>query len=125
MSFNETALGFAASNRWDGTLDPHTHEGLVGVPGDGPYVHIQLYMKDRVVQRARFETYTCPAARASCAALCWAIEGKSAEICEAVCAKDVVLLIQGLPEGKGHLPEMAVEALHKALQSGTEARKVV
>lgn len=118
MSFNDTVLRFAASTRWDGPLDSATHVGTEGIPGDGPYAKIFLDIRNSVVAMARFQTYTCPASRASCAALCWVIEGKNVELCETVCASDVVLLLHGLPDGKGHLPEMALSALQKAL-SGT------
>lgn len=118
MSFNETTLKFASATNWDGPLDGASHVGLVGVPGDGPYVKISLLVEKQTVKVARFETYTCPASRASCAALCWAIEGKNTELCETIDASDLVLLVRGLPEGKGHLPEMAVRALKAAISRG-------
>ena len=108
-------LRFAASAGWDGPLDGSSHAGLVGVPGDGPFVKVELLVEGGLVQAARFQTYACPAARASCAVLCWALEKKPLETCRSVTAADVALLLGGLPEGKGHLPEMAVAALREAL----------
>ncbi|MCW5939172.1 MAG: iron-sulfur cluster assembly scaffold protein [Fimbriimonadaceae bacterium] len=117
MSFNETVLRFAAATNWDGPLEGATHTGQVGVRGDGPYIKFSLTLHEGTVQCARFETYTCPAARASCAVVCWAIEGKSRELCATLSASDLTVLLRGLPEGKAHLPEMAVEALRKAVSS--------
>lgn len=116
MSFNETTLKFASATNWDGPLENASHVGLVGAPGDGPFIKILLLIEEQTVKVARFETYTCPASRASCAALCWAIEGKNTELCETIDASDVVPLLRGLPEGKGHLPEMAIQALREAFR---------
>lgn len=115
MSYNETALRFASSTQWDGPLEGATHSGQTGVKGDGPFALIELKVEGGVVREARFQTYACPAARASCAALCWALQGRETRVALSLEPSDVQALIHGLPEGKGHLFELAVSALRSAL----------
>lgn len=117
MSYSETAMRFVADTRWDGELPEATHIGVVGIQGEGPYAKIWLKVQAATVLQARFQTYSCPAARASCAVLCWAIEGKPLEVCSQLNAEDLTILLGGLPEGKGHLPDLAINALRGALGS--------
>lgn len=115
MSYNEQTLRFVASTQWDGELSDATHVGTEGTKGEGPYAKVWLRVRDDKVDAARFETYSCPAARASCAVLCWVIEGKALSVCTALEASDIFLLLGGLPEGKGHLQDLAVRALRDAV----------
>ena len=102
----------------EGNLGQATHIGLMGLPGEGEYAEIQLEVEDGIVMAARFQTYTCPVARASCELVCRIIEEKSLNIATQMTGNDVTLLLKGLPEGKKHLPFMVCSALRSAVSRG-------
>ncbi|MBS1714935.1 MAG: iron-sulfur cluster assembly scaffold protein [Armatimonadetes bacterium] len=114
--YSDRVLALALDCRHFGRLEGPTHEGLVGIPGEGEFAFFSLRIVDGTVQEAAFETYTCPAAKASCELLCRVIEGKTLEKSKLISDNDLLLLIGGLPEGKGHLAGLAVSALRSCLR---------
>ena len=113
--FNETVLALSLDAKHEGDLEGATHTGLRGLPGEGEYVLIELRLDNGIVQDARFKTYTCPVARASCELVCRVIERKSLKTVALLSGDDVIVLLRGLPEGKRHLPFLACDALRDAL----------
>lgn len=116
--FNEVVLGLSLDTRHEGEMPDATHVGLKGLPGEGEYALIALKVDEGIVQEARFQTYTCPVARASCELVCRIIERKSVEKASLLTGEDVIVLLRGLPEGKRHLPFIVCGALHDAVEKG-------
>lgn len=117
MNLSDRAAELAASYRFVGSLDKPTGQGIAGDPGGGPYLMLDLHIEGGVVQSARYRTFGCPTARACGAALCLLIEGRERERAKLLEECDVVAFLGGIPEGKGHCPRLAIDALRLALDS--------
>lgn len=105
-----------------GRLESPDGEGLVGVPGEGPYFRFALKRDGDTVTKMCYETYSCPVANACGEMLSRLAENKKAENFVTLSPQDLVVLMRGVPEGKGHLPEMAVAAFKAAMaKTETEA----
>jgi NifU-like protein involved in Fe-S cluster formation len=98
-----------------GPLEGPCAYGVSGVPGDGPYVEIWAEVADGVVRRAAYRTYGCPSSVAAASVLCELAIGRDASRVASLEAGDLLAVLGGLPEGKGHLAAMAVEAMKAAL----------
>lgn len=100
-----------------GPLEGATHQGVAGVPGEGPYMILTLRIDGDTILEAAYQTYGCPAAMASGSITAQILKGRTVAQAFAVEPKDIHLLLGGLPEGKGHCADLAVEALNDALRS--------
>lgn len=97
--------------------------GVSGDPGDGPWIEIWLRVEgDRIVDAA-YRTHGCPSSIASGSVLCDLVRGRTLAQAMSLEAHDLLVVLGELPEGKGHFPSMAVEALRRA-QQGVEVSGV-
>ena len=99
-----------------GPLEGATHIGTCGEPGEGAYVRIWLTAKDGRIENAAYATHGCPSSQASGAMTVTLCKGRTFEEASRITGTDVVTVLGGLPEGKGHFADMAVEALRKAME---------
>jgi len=120
MAFNETVIRMAMQSSNGGPLEGATHTGVAGTPGAGKYIKVHLRVEDGTVKEAKWEANGCPASMACAATVCKIACGKTftdlMEISHTLSRKDVIVLLQGLPEGKEPMADMAVEALREALR---------
>ncbi len=114
--WSDVVLDHVSNPRNAGPLETATHRGVAGVPGDGPYMILWLEVVDGQIVRATYDTYGCPAAVACGSMTAQVITGRRLDQALKLTARDLVLLLKGLPEGKGHCPELAIQALTIALQ---------
>ncbi|MCW5944041.1 MAG: iron-sulfur cluster assembly scaffold protein [Fimbriimonadaceae bacterium] len=119
--FSTTVIEHNASPRNVGEFQGANRHGQVGMPGCGPYVDLWLRIDGDTISRASYRTYGCPAAVACASLVAEILHGWSVGQARALEARDIEVLLGGLPEGKGHCPEMAIEALRDAL--GDEVAK--
>ncbi len=115
-AFSAAVLDRAMDTRHTGPLAGATHTGVAGAPGDGPYMELWFEVSDRVIKRAAFRTYGCPAAMACGSMTAQLATGRTVEQMMRLTPRDITLLLGGLPEGKEHCPEMAVQALRRAFE---------
>jgi NifU-like protein involved in Fe-S cluster formation len=66
------------------------------------------------VRRAAYRTYGCPAAVACGSMTAQLATGRSVETLLELNARDIALLVGGLPRGKEHCADLAVRALRAA-----------
>ena len=99
-----------------GTLETPTHRGVAGVPGDGPYMILELEVAEGQIRKAAFQTYGCASAIACGCITTLLLTGRTLEQASLLTAEDIVRVLQGLPEGKEHCPQMMVQALNRALR---------
>lgn len=97
-----------------GPLKGCTHYGSFGVSGEGPYFLLWLRVSSRCIEAVSFDTYGCVAALATGTLLARILVGRTLEQACEVTSKDLDLLLGGLPEGKGAVLVMAIEALAEA-----------
>lgn len=77
---------------------------------------VWLRIESDLITAVAYRTFGCPAAIASASIMCELVEGKAPVTVLALTEDDLVLALDGLPEGKGHCPTLAVTALHHALR---------
>ena len=102
--------------RFAGPLVGATHEGLAGIPGEGPHFHLYLTLHGEHIVGAAYNTYGCLAAIASGEMLCLLLIGRSIEQAQQLTPELLTRAMQGLPEGKEHCPQLAISALHQAIR---------
>jgi NifU-like protein involved in Fe-S cluster formation len=106
----------AANPATVGPLAGATHQGIAGTPGEGPYLILTLRLEGENILDAAYQTYGCPAAMASGSITAQILRNRTVQQALLVTAKDIDLLLGGLPEGKGHCAQLAVDALQDALK---------
>ena len=89
--------------------------GASGTPGSGRYIVVTVSLTGQRIEDLTFETNGCPAATAAACGLTTFLKGREVSQALSLEPRDLLLLIGGLPEGKGYYAAMAVEALRKAL----------
>lgn len=116
--FSAAVLDHFHNPRNTGPLDGHTHCGVAGVPGDGPSMELWFRVEEGRITEAAYRTYPCPAAMACGSVVAEVAKGRTPEQLMKLTAADIARLLGGLPEGKEHCPQLAQEAIQKALGTG-------
>jgi nitrogen fixation NifU-like protein len=89
--------------------------GQAGDEADGRLIRLQLLRgADGRIEAARFKAFGCAATLASASYLTERVTGLSPEAARAIGADDLARALE-LPEERRRAPELAVEALHAAL----------
>ena len=92
-------------------------QGCAGTPGGGRYIILKLLIDGGRVTDCSFESNGCPAAHTAVGGLVAFLKGRTIEQASRLEANDLLILIGGLPDGKGYYASMAVEALQDALSN--------
>ena len=92
-------------------------EGCSGSPGGGRYVILRLSVHGNTIVDCSFESNGCPAAHTAVGGLVAFIKGRKLEQAALLDPEDLLVLIGGLPDGKGYYATMAIEALRDALDA--------
>ena len=114
--FSALAIEHIAVPRNVGPLEGATHQGVAGVPGDGPHMILWFQVENGQIQRAAYATYGCPAAVASGSITATLLIGRTVEQALLLTAEDIIRVLQGLPEGKEECAQLAATAVQKAFQ---------
>ena len=117
MALSATALEYANSAAFCGPLEGATHSGLSGIPGDGPFMRIELKVENGRISRAAYQSYGCPTSRACGALACKLLTGRTLDQAALIAANDLVVILGGVPEGKEHCPKMTAEAIQRAISA--------
>lgn len=115
MSYSPQTLEHFNHPRNSGTLEAPTAVGSAGVPGRGNYMVIHILVAAGRIREAAFQTYGCPGAIACGSAVTELAKGKTPAEAARLSRDDVDRLLGGLPLGKGHCADLAVNALRDAL----------
>ncbi len=94
-----------------------TLEGTAGDPGGGPYVTLRLTLRNDMVVAAGWESNGCPAAQTAACGMAAFAKGRTTQQLARLDASDLLALIGGLPDGKGHYADLAIDALKRAFES--------
>lgn len=115
--YSDILMDHFLSPRNSGHMEGADLIGLVGVPGQGPFLVLYLQIHDGVVVRASYQTHGCGASIASGSILTTLIVGRTVEDCSGLTAEQLAEALSGVPPDKAHCPAMAIAALHAALTS--------
>jgi NifU-like protein involved in Fe-S cluster formation len=99
-----------------GELPGATNVGTSGEPGEGPYVRLWLKVEAETIKAASYRTPGCPSSIAAASMTVRLITGRTVEQAMRLEAKDLLLILGGLPEGRGHIATMCIEALRDGLR---------
>ncbi|MCW3099197.1 MAG: iscU [Chthonomonadaceae bacterium] len=90
--------------------------GRAGVQGEGPFLYMHLKFAGGRIECARFETYGCPVAIACGSWVTQWVAGRTPEQALLLEANDLRTLLGGVPLGKEHCADLAVNALRDGLR---------
>lgn len=99
-----------------GELDKANGVGEVGNPVCGDIMHIEIEVKDNIIQDIKFKTFGCAAAIATSSMVTELVKGKTLEEAEKITNRAVAEALDGLPPVKMHCSNLAADALHQAIK---------
>lgn len=114
--FSAVINDHVARPRNTGPLQGATHIGSVGIPGDGPYMTLYFLVEGGVIRQTGYETYGCLAAIGCASVVAEVLIGRTLAQAAQLTSHDVFVLVQGLPEGKGHCADMAAQCIQSAFE---------
>ena len=120
MSLSEIVLADVQNGTFRGPLEGATHQGVCGVPGEGPHVQVWLRIEEGTIRDAAYGAHGCPSSRLASAMLCRIVRGRTVGQAAGLDAADLLKILGGLPEGKEQFAGMAVSALRQALDSAPD-----
>ena len=98
-----------------GPLERATHVGRFGNRGDGPYMTLWFVIEDGRITQGSYQTYGCPSAIACASVTVELMKGRTVHEALRLTADDLIVILGGLPEGKGECAHVAVSSLRDAL----------
>ncbi|MEQ8174865.1 MAG: Fe-S cluster assembly scaffold protein NifU [Syntrophomonadaceae bacterium] len=107
-----------------GCLDNADGVGEVGNPVCGDIMHIEIQVKDNVIEDIKFKTFGCAAAIATSSMVTEMVKGKTLEEAERITNRTVAEALDGLPPVKMHCSNLAADALHQAIENYMARRDV-
>jgi nitrogen fixation NifU-like protein len=99
-----------------GCLNNADGVGEVGNPVCGDIMHIEIQVKDNIIEDIKFKTFGCAAAIATSSMVTEMVKGKTLEEAERITNRTVAEALDGLPPVKMHCSNLAADALHQAIQ---------
>ena len=99
-----------------GALDAADGVGEVGNPVCGDIMHIEIQVKDNIIEDIKFKTFGCAAAIATSSMVTEMVKGKTLEEAERITNRTVAEALDGLPPVKMHCSNLAADALHQAIK---------
>ncbi|MGI6422995.1 MAG: Fe-S cluster assembly scaffold protein NifU [Syntrophomonadaceae bacterium] len=99
-----------------GALDAADGVGEVGNPVCGDIMHIEIQVKDNIIEDIKFKTFGCAAAIATSSMVTEMVKGKTLEEAERITNRTVADALDGLPPVKMHCSNLAADALHQAIK---------
>jgi nitrogen fixation NifU-like protein len=99
-----------------GPLEGATSVGRYGSEGGGPYMTLWIDVQSGRIARAAYKSNGCPAAMACGSMTCEIVRGRTVEEALRLERDDLIVILGGLPEGKGECAAHAIFALQDALK---------
>lgn len=100
-----------------GLIEDADGRGIVGNPVCGDTMEITIKVKDDKIADIKFRTFGCASAIATSSMTTVMAKGKTLAEGLAMTRDDVANELQGLPSHKMHCSNLAVDALHKAIEN--------
>ncbi|NLB51392.1 MAG: Fe-S cluster assembly scaffold protein NifU [Syntrophomonadaceae bacterium] len=117
MAYSKEVMDHFMNPRNVGKIDGASGVGEVGNPVCGDIMHIEIDVKDDIIQDIKFQTFGCAAAIATSSMVTEMVKGKTLEEAEKVTNKSVAEALGGLPPVKMHCSNLAADALHEAIKN--------
>ena len=117
MAYSPTLKDHVANPRNAGELVGANALGEGTNPVCGDRLKLFLRVQNGRVEETGFLAYGCPPTLACGSALTELIAGKTVAEIKQISRKDLVEAVDGLPSRKQHAASLAIETLHKAIES--------
>jgi NifU-like protein involved in Fe-S cluster formation len=114
--YSDVLMDHFLSPHNSGKLEGADRIGLVGVPGQGPFMIVYLRLDHERVVEARFQTHGCGPTIAAGSLLTEMIRNRPVQECLALTAEQLTDALGGVPPDKRHSPALAIAALRAALE---------
>ena len=115
MAYSEKVMDHFMNPRNVGKIVNASGIGEVGNPVCGDIMHIEIDVKDDVIQDIKFQTFGCAAAIATSSMVTELVKGKTLDEAEKITNRTVAEALDGLPPVKMHCSNLAADALHEAI----------
>lgn len=99
-----------------GALDTANGVGEVGNPICGDIMHIEIQVRDNIIEDVKFKTFGCAAAIATSSMVTEMVKGKTLEEAKKITNRTVADALDGLPPVKMHCSNLAADALRGAIE---------
>lgn len=120
--YSETLIDHFNSPRNVGEIKDTKAQGQAYCQACGDITFFYLDVQDERIRAAKAKSFGCAAAIASASMLTTMLPGKSLAEAGQISSDEIVENLGGLPEAKRHCVDLAVNALHKAIEHyGTES----
>ena len=106
-----------------GVIEDPDGIGIVGNPKCGDTMEITIKVKDDKVDDIKFRTFGCASAIATSSVTTVMAKGMTLDDAMKLTRNDVAQELDGLPPHKMHCSNLAVDALHKAIENYWENKK--
>lgn len=90
-----------------------TVRSLVGIPGEGPYLQLEVDMAGDEIAAVRCLCNGCSTSVAVCDRLCQLLKIVQIDKVKSLSVEELGPLLPPIPEGKGHVLAMAHECLQR------------
>ncbi|HCF48940.1 MAG TPA: Fe-S cluster assembly scaffold protein NifU [Syntrophomonas sp.] len=114
--YSEKVMDHFMNPRNVGSLKCADGVGEVGNPVCGDIMHIEIKVKDDIIEDVKFKTFGCAAAIATSSMVTEMVKGKTLEEAERITNRTVAEALDGLPPVKMHCSNLAADALHRAIK---------
>ncbi len=113
--FTDTLMEHFLEPRNRGILESPDGTGVSGVPGQGPFLVIQLACADGVIRQARFNSHSCGVTVATGSVLTELVLNRRLTDAMLIAASDIERELGGVPIDKRHVTEAAITTLRQAI----------
>lgn len=117
MAYSATLLEHIEHPRNVGDLPPPAIVVEVVNGACGDCIRLSLEMEQGRITQAKMMAYGCPPTLAAASILTELISGKTCVEAAQLVSADIVAALMGLPRGKTHAADLAIEALQTALSN--------
>lgn len=121
--YSKTVLDHFEHPRNAGKPQEFNVTGISGDPNAGPFMVLYLNVVHRVIASTGFQTFGCGPAIAAGSVLTELVKGKTVEDASGIDTAFLLAQLGGLPLGKGHCAQIAIEALNRALNEAAKLEK--
>ena len=117
MAYSEKVLDHYENPRNVGTMDkdsPDVGTGMVGAPACGDVMKLQIEVHEGIITDAKFKTYGCGSAIASCSLVTELLKGKTLDEAQTIKNSHIAEEL-ALPPVKIHCSVLAEDAIKSAI----------
>ena len=118
MAYSEKVIDHYENPRNVGSFtapDRNIGTGMVGAPASGDVMKLQTKVEDGIITDARFKTYGCGSAIASCSLVTEWVKGKTIDEASTITNSDIASEL-ALPPVKIHCSILAEDAIKAAIE---------